>query len=475
MSAQSPATDSPAGKAPRVVVIGAGTGGLCLAHGLKKAGIPVAVYERDRTRTDGLHGYRVGIDPDSSRALYECLPPDLYGTFFATRARTPKYFNMLTEQLHELLSLEERPNTDPVNSEKSISRMTLRQVLLTGLEDVVHFEKTFVCYERHSDGTVTAFFGDGSAATADALVGADGTNSPVRKQYLPYARLEDTGLIGITVKVPLTDKTKALLPQKVLEGVSMVFAPKGYSCILHVMEFKWDREGNLKDGIGGNDAELIVKWPGLLYDNTRDYINWGFAASARRLPADVMEKRGAELIRLVQDRTPGWHPNLRKLFELADPASCFPLNIRTSVPIPAWRPTSVTLIGDAIHTMTPGRGVGANTALRDAALLCRNLTATRDGKATLLEAIGDYEEKMRDYGFDAVVESRKQMDGDGPIRRPVVGRAVLAGMRTGMRIVNRLPPVKRRMADAQQRYRGADREETPQGEIPEGSAPTRTP
>jgi 2-polyprenyl-6-methoxyphenol hydroxylase-like FAD-dependent oxidoreductase len=129
------------------------------------------------------------------------------------------------------------------------------------------------------------------------------------------------------------------------------------------------------------------------------------------------------------------------------------------VPVLAWQPTNVTLIGDAIHTMTPGRGVGANTALRDAKLLCRNLTAVRDGKMPVLEAIGDYEEKMRDYGFDAVIESRKQMDGDGLIHRPVVGRAVLAGMRTSMRVVNHLPPLKKRMADAQASYRGHDREE----------------
>jgi 2-polyprenyl-6-methoxyphenol hydroxylase-like FAD-dependent oxidoreductase len=66
-----------------VVVVGGGTGGLCLAHGLRRAGIDVAVYERDRTRRDGLHGYRVGISPDGSRALHACLPAELYDTFVA--------------------------------------------------------------------------------------------------------------------------------------------------------------------------------------------------------------------------------------------------------------------------------------------------------------------------------------------------------------------------------------------------------
>jgi 2-polyprenyl-6-methoxyphenol hydroxylase-like FAD-dependent oxidoreductase len=52
-----------------VIIVGAGTGGLCLAQGLKGAGIGVGVYERDRTRRDCLQGYRVGIDADGKRAL----------------------------------------------------------------------------------------------------------------------------------------------------------------------------------------------------------------------------------------------------------------------------------------------------------------------------------------------------------------------------------------------------------------------
>ena len=43
------------------MIVGAGTGGLCLAQGLKQSGIDVAVFERDRTPTDRLQGYRLHI------------------------------------------------------------------------------------------------------------------------------------------------------------------------------------------------------------------------------------------------------------------------------------------------------------------------------------------------------------------------------------------------------------------------------
>jgi 2-polyprenyl-6-methoxyphenol hydroxylase-like FAD-dependent oxidoreductase len=443
---------------PRVIVIGAGTGGLALAHGLRRAGVDVQVFERDALRTEGLHGYRVGIDPDGSRALHALLPPELYETFVATCARAPRWFSMLTEDLHEVLALEIPVQADPVESEKSVSRMTLRQVLMTGLEDVITFGKEFTHFEQRTDGTVTAHFADGSSATGDILVGADGAGSRVRKQYLPQARQEDTGIIAIAGKLPITAESASLLPPRVFQGISMVQAPKGYSCILHVMEFKWDRSGKIKSGVGDSDAELIKVWPGLQFDNTRDYINWGFSATADKFPADVMDRRGDDLARLVAEMTPNWHPNLRRLFELTDPSTCFPVNIKTSVPVDPWPATNVTLIGDAIHTMTPGRGVGANTALRDAVLLCARIMDVAADRFGLTEAVAQYEAKMIKYGFDAVLKSREQMTDENPIHKPVIGRIVLAIMRTAMRITNHVRPLKKRMARSMLEYRGAGRD-----------------
>ena len=171
-----------------------------------------------------------------------------------------------------------------------------------------------------------------------------------------------------------------------------------------------------------------------------------------------MQRAAHDLIRLALRDDADWHPHLRQLFPLADPSTCFPINIRTSVPVPAWPASNVTLLGDAIHTMTPGRGVGANTALRDAALLCQQLVAVRDGRATIVEAVAAYETKMVDYAFDAVARSRRQMTSADPSHRPVIGRAVLGVMRAVLRVVNHVPALKARMARSMLAYRGAGRD-----------------
>jgi 2-polyprenyl-6-methoxyphenol hydroxylase-like FAD-dependent oxidoreductase len=417
-------------KSLHVMIIGAGTGGLCLAHGLKQAGISVSVYERDRTRKDGLQGYRVGISPAGSYALSQCLPPELYELFVATCARPPRYFNMLTEQMSELLSMERfLGGDDSVDSEKSVSRMTLRQVLLTGLEDVVVFDKKFSRYEHCSDGRVIVSFEDGTQAIGDVLVGADGAGSRLRKQRLPHARMEETGILSIGGKLPITPESKALISDKVFNGVSLVMAPKGYGAIIHVMEFRWDRAG-VKSSVGGNDAELISQWPGMLYDNTQDYIMWAIWGARKNLPADPTTLSAKQQLDLARKMMKNWHPNMRRLIDLTDPSTVFPVNIRTSVPLEPWETSNVTLLGDAVHTMTPGRGVGANTALRDAALLCKKLIEVTDELEPkpelkpLIQALHEYEVEMLAYSKDAVLDSRKQMD---------------AVARAGMRLVNAVP------------------------------------
>jgi 2-polyprenyl-6-methoxyphenol hydroxylase-like FAD-dependent oxidoreductase len=112
----------------------------------------------------------------------------------------------------------------------------------------------------------------------------------------------------------------------------------------------------------------------------------------------------------------------------------------------------VTLLGDAIHTMTPGQGVGANTALRDAHNLLRELTS---GKPQL-DAVRDYERDMIDYGIAAVEASKRQTGGDQLVHRPVIGRVALAGQRALLRATDRIPALRRRFDAELYDSRGID-------------------
>jgi 2-polyprenyl-6-methoxyphenol hydroxylase-like FAD-dependent oxidoreductase len=402
----------------RVLVIGAGTGGLCLAHGLKKAGVDVALFERDRTPRSMVIGYRVGISPDGSKALHSCLPPDVFAEFVRTTARPPKHIVMRTEKYKELLVGDIATNVDDSRSEKSVSRIAMRTALLGGLEDVVRFDRTFTHYTRNDDGTVTAFFEDGTSETGDVLVGADGAQSRVRRQRLPHAEVVDTGITSIAGKLPLTDENLKLLPPLADGGITLLFGPHGEFVIIHVMRF---------DGTGIED----------------DYVMWGYAASHDKFP-DMSGMSQAELKQVVLNLTPGFHPDLRRLFAGATPETVFQIRVRTSERLRPWEPSNVTMIGDSVHLMTPGRGIGANTALRDAELLCRKLVEAQQGKDAV-QAIGEYEREMVEYGFHAVEVSREMMDGTSLIHKPVIGRVAAAFSRTFLRVTNAVPPLKRRM------------------------------
>src|SRR5216683_4384006 len=211
----------------RVLIAGGGLGGLTLAHGLRRAGLEVQVFERQAPRpsTDLTTSYRIHIDPTGSQALHSCLPAELWETFTAHAAAPPRGIAFTTERLRTLGFIADAdPSTDPIGHSHPISRAGLRQLLLRGLEDCVVFDKRLVRYERAPDGQVRAYFADGSAATGDVLVGADGSGSAVRKQLLPDARVVDTGVAGIAGKLYLTERTREQLPAELLSQMTMVLA-----------------------------------------------------------------------------------------------------------------------------------------------------------------------------------------------------------------------------------------------------------
>ncbi len=427
----------------RVGIIGGGTGGLCLAQALLKAGVQVAVYERSGVRTDRLQGYRVHINPKGSRALHECLPPDQWQAFVETCGSPGGAFGFVNEQLKELLLIDDDLTSgaerDPTRSHHSVSRITLHQVLSAGLADVLHLDKEFTRYERAADGTITCHFADGTTATADVLVGADGANSRVCRQYLPQARRIDTGIRAIAGKLPLTDETRKLLPDRLQAGANNVLPPSGCGMFIapHDLAGSLLSTGN---GVGGNDATAEH---GAHFDNTTSYVMWAYAANRGKYPCSDDELSmldGSGLRELAGRQIAGWHPGLRRMVAETPMETVTLLPIRTSVAVKQWETTNITVLGDAIHSMTPFRGIGANTALRDAQSLARNLIAAAEGRQELVAAIRDYETQMIDYGFDAVRLSLRT--AEQTISNNWIGRSMF---KAALRLFAVVPPLKRKV------------------------------
>jgi len=391
---------------PRVVVIGAGIGGLALAHALVRAGIDVQVHERNGSAEGWLHGYRININPDGARALHACLPPGLWQAFVATSATPPGGITFRTEALQELFTLTRADmiggSLRSEDGQYGVSRAVLRRLLLAGLDDVVRFGAEFERYTVEADGQVTAHFTDGSVATGDVLVGADGANSRVRTQLLPHAHRVGTGAAAIAGRLPLTEATRAWLPHFMTDGMALVMPDRGsWTVFSSAFPGRDTAATAVADGLDltglGIDRDALL-------DTVEDYVLCALIADSRSLPANLDEIDGATLAGIAAGMVCDWHPALRRMFAECDPATVAPLELRQSTTVDPWPASAVTVLGDAVHNMSPVGGLGANTALRDAAELAQRLVAVRD-RAPLVPSIAAYEQRVREWGYAAVREA----------------------------------------------------------------------
>ncbi|WP_214319954.1 FAD-dependent oxidoreductase [Nonomuraea sediminis] len=397
-----------------VIVIGGGIGGLCLANGLKRAGVSVAVYERDVTPTNRNQGYRIHINTEGSRALHACLSPEIWERFVATAGDPGAGMAFMTHRLDQLALIEEDlftgGRTAPEESHHAVSRVTLRNLLLADISEIVNFDRKFTGYET-KDGRILARFADGSTATGDVLIGADGSNSRVRAQLLPDAGYLDSGALAVGGKLYLTPETKAWLPERIPAGMNVIFGRPGRSMFTAVFKRRTYDAGE------------------------GDYVLW--ALVARR---DAYPDKRDDLRETVTQLIEGWHPALVRMVAESDPVSVEMFDFRTSAPVKPWPTGPVTLLGDAIHAMLPTGGEGGNTALRDAQLLTAKLAAVGRGQAELVTALGEYERAMIEYGFAA--SKRALSNARMGISASRINRAFA---RAFFRTCQAVPPLKRRV------------------------------
>lgn len=382
----------------RIVIVGGGLAGMTLAQYLNRHGLDVAVYERDTSIGAREAGYRIHINSTGTSALYAALEPELWELFLATSGMPDDDMLLFDEQLNP------RPGRDKSATEGIgvptdipehlvVCRSTLRRILHLGLERTVHFGAKATGYRSNPDGTVTVLLDTGETVEADVLIAADGISSALRAQRLPQVKVADLAARHIAAKVPITEETKAKLPAQLFNTFSLAYDSEYTGLTLGPLERS------------NPDSPLVKEQDQDFQDEaTKNYALSIFNSRVELMmpDAELFAATPEQLKAYALERVASWDPALVETVRLWDVTTVQPLTLRSCVPVTAWEPSNVTVMGDSIHAMSPALGIGANTALRDAHVLGGELLAVARGDKALLDGIGAYEEAMRGYGYRAL-------------------------------------------------------------------------
>ncbi|KAK3179782.1 hypothetical protein K4F52_008860 [Lecanicillium sp. MT-2017a] len=370
-----------------ILISGAGLASLLLAQSLRRASVPFQIFERDSSVSFRAQGYRLRLSSEGLDAIETALGPEGFKTFWDQCGKTGgSGFTSLNAKSNETLSSQPaNPSKGPSESLSSregkivgISRGEMRRIFMTGIEPYIKWSRKVTGYELTPSG-VRAVFADGSKSDeGEMLVGGEGIYSKVAKQ-LSGGKLKvyDTGARGIHGQAPTTAF------KQLGEGVWRLVDdsnPKG-----RVFTITNVRSGDM------DDPDVVFGW------------TMGAQPGVIEIPGDDLSVIGAPAAKVAKELTADWHPRVKPLFDEMDVSEAAFWKITCSTPwgVPEWpNEPRVTVIGDAVHSMTPAGGIGANTAVQDSALLGKLL---ENGYKSDITA--KYEKEMRVYGSEAVKTS----------------------------------------------------------------------
>lgn len=312
-------------------ICGGGVGGLAAAIALRRVGHRVAVFEQ--SGKFARIGSDVNLTPNAVRAL------DGLGVGAAVRATAarPTHRISRTWDTGEVTSVLEMADTAERlygSPQLTIHRADLLKALEAMLPaEVIRLGKRATGVEYDADGVLVRF-ADGSGQKVDAVVGADGIHSAVRKALFGPDRPKFTGLVSYRSVVP-----RAKLAISNLDAFTKWWGP---TPSVQIVTFPLNR---------GEETFVFATTP---QDDWREE-SW-------TLPGDVEELRRVYA---------GFHPEARALLAACTEVTKSALYVRD--PLPVWSVGRTTLLGDACHPMVPFMAQGACMAIEDAVVLARAL------------------------------------------------------------------------------------------------------
>lgn len=327
----------------RTIVVGAGIGGLATAIALRSRNVEPVVLERAAELSKVELGAGITLWPNAMVVL------DRLGIGEQVRARGAilDRFEQRSRRGRLLSSwpLDEmaRRVGAPVCA---INRPDLHSALVAAGGADVRTSANVAGFQQQN-GNVSVTLSGGESASADALVGADGLESVVRRQLLGDRPPRHSGLTMWRANMPR-------LEQPLQPGVAFTawWGAGAKFVLFRSGPERWSWEG------------IVTSEPG------------------------VTDPPGAKK-QAIHERFAGFADPVLPIVEATQDAAIFRTDVYDRPPDSSWGSGRVTLLGDAAHPMTFAVGQGAAQALEDALALAQALSGAPD----LAAAMRAYEQK----------------------------------------------------------------------------------
>lgn len=343
-------------KHAEIVIVGGGIAGLTAANSLQQAGFGVRVLESRGTESTAELGAGIHLWPNA----IDCLDRLGLAEQIVARGTVVRRHRYLTWRERSIGSLDvERLAAGAGYPAVGVTRTELYQTLLRALAPgTVQYGRSVTGFDRTGSGVIVRT-DDGDALHADAVIGADGIGSVIRRQLHGHTEPRYSGL---TAWRGTTDYAH---PELTPGDMVIYWGPTGRILHYHVSD-------------------------GRLY--------WLALMQAPQGWPDDPGHRQEEVIR----RFRGWPAQVQSMVRQTPEELILRTDIRDRDPLGHWGRGRATIMGDAAHPMTPDMAQGAGQGIEDGISL--GLAFQRE--PTVVEALRSFEDRRRERANSFVKLSR---------------------------------------------------------------------
>lgn len=327
----------------KIIIAGAGIGGLSAALCLSRVGHDVVLLEQAAELSEVGAGLQCGAN--AMQVLnYLGLNSALHE--YAVAPEAVQFLDYKTGAVLHRIELgqvyQQRYGAEYLH----VHRADLQKVLLQAVEQdgniELHTNTKITHFEEHSDQVLVSA-ADGQVQSGELLVAADGIHSSIRSQLADPAPPSYSGMMAWRITVPASKLPEGWMPKV----VSNFVGPNKHCVIYYV------RNQELVNLVG------VVESP----------------QKSQELDDSWVSK--APKADLLSDYE-GWHPIVTQLIEAVEQQDCYRWALHAHQSLGIWSSKRVTLLGDAAHATLPFMASGAAMAIEDARILERSLTKHAD-------------------------------------------------------------------------------------------------